>query len=125
MAKARALTEEGMTVYTLTSSYGYPPTTLTGSVERDIVLIPPMIGVKVAVSDHRSSNPGGAELIALATAARRAGLLSGTPGLVTMHMGSGKAKLDPISTYWITRMYRRRTCSRRICCAHQSSSTLA
>lgn len=81
---------------TLTSSYGYPPTTLTGSVERDIVLIPPMIGVKVAVSDHRSSNPGGAELIALATAARRAGLLSGTPGLVTMHMGSGKAKLDPI-----------------------------
>ena len=98
VAKARALTEEGMTVYTLTSSYGYPPTTLTGSVERDIVLIPPMIGVKVAVSDHRSSNPGGAELIALATAARRAGLL---------------------------RMYRRRTCSRRICCAHQSSSTLA
>lgn len=96
VAKARALTEEGMTVYTLTSSYGYPPTTLTGSVERDIVLIPPMIGVKVAVSDHRSSNPGGAELIALATAARRAGLLSGTPGLVTMHMGSGKAKLDPI-----------------------------
>ena len=74
VAKARALTEEGMTVYTLTSSYGYPPTTLTGSVERDIVLIPPMIGVKVAVSDH----------------------LSGTPGLVTMHMGSGKAKLDPI-----------------------------
>ena len=27
VAKARALTEEGMTVYTLTSSYGYPPTT--------------------------------------------------------------------------------------------------
>ena len=49
VAKARALTEEGMTVYTLTSSYGYPPTTLTGSVERDIILVPPMIGVKVAV----------------------------------------------------------------------------
>ena len=59
VAKARALTEEGMTVYTLTSSYGYPPTTLTGSVERDIILVPPMIGVKVAVSDHRSSNQGG------------------------------------------------------------------
>lgn len=48
VAKARALTEEGMTVYTLTSSYGYPPTTLTGSVERDIILVPPMIGVKVS-----------------------------------------------------------------------------
>ena len=96
VAKARALTEEGMTVYTLTSSYGYPPTTLTGSVERDIILVPPMIGVKVAVSDHRSSNPGGEELIALATAARRAGLLSNTPGLVTMHMGDGDGRLDPV-----------------------------
>lgn len=96
VAKARALTEEGMTVYTLTSSYGYPPTTLTGSVERDIILVPPMIGVKVAVSDHRSSNPGGEELIALATAARRAGLLSNTPGLVTMHMGDGEGRLDPV-----------------------------
>lgn len=96
VAKARALTQEGMTVYTLTSAYGYPPTTITGSVEKDIIMIPPMIGVKVAVSDHRSSNPTGEDLIALATAARRAGLLSGTPGLVTMHMGSGKGKLDPV-----------------------------
>lgn len=96
VAKARALTEEGITVYTLTSAYGYPPTTVTGSVERDIVMIPPMIGVKVAVSDHRSSNPTGEDLIDLATAARRAGLLSGTAGLVTMHMGSGKGGLEPI-----------------------------
>lgn len=96
VAKARALTEEGMTVYTLTSAYGYPPTTITGSVEKDIVMIPPMIGVKVAVSDHRSSNPTGEDLIALATAARRAGLLSGTPGLVTMHMGNGKKGLEPV-----------------------------
>lgn len=96
VAKARALTEEGMTAYTLTSAYGYPPTTVTGSVEKDIMMIPPMIGVKVAVSDHRSSNPTGEELIRLATAARRAGLLSCTPGLVTMHMGSGKGKLDSV-----------------------------
>ncbi len=96
VAKARALTEEGMTVYTLTSAYGYPPTTITGSVEKDIVMIPPMIGVKVAVSDHRSSNPTGEDLVRLATAARRAGLLSGTAGLVTMHMGSGAGKLDPV-----------------------------
>lgn len=96
VAKARALIEEGMTAYTLTSAYGYPPTTITGSVEKDIMMIPPMIGVKVAVSDHRSSNPTGEELVRLATAARRAGLLSCTPGLVTMHMGSGKGGLDPI-----------------------------
>ncbi|MBQ2404351.1 MAG: beta-aspartyl-peptidase, partial [Lachnospiraceae bacterium] len=96
VAKARALNEEGMTAYTLTSAYGYPPTTMTGSVEKDIMMITPMIGVKVAVSDHRSSNPTGEDLIDLATAARRAGLLSNTPGLVTMHMGSGKGRLDPV-----------------------------
>ena len=96
VAKARALNDEGMTAYTLTSAYGYPPRTLTGSVEEDIMMITPMIGVKVAVSDHRSSNPTGEDLIALATEARRAGLLSNTPGLVTMHMGSGKGRLNPI-----------------------------
>ena len=96
VAKARALTEEGITAYALTSAYSYPPISITGSVERDIVLIPPIIGVKVAVSDHRSSNPTGEELIRLATAARRAGLLSCTPGLTVMHMGCGSAGLDPI-----------------------------
>lgn len=96
VAKARALNDEGITAYALTSSYGYPPTTLSGSVEKDIMMVPPLIGVKVAVSDHRSSNPGEEELIALGTAARRAGLLSGTPGLVVMHMGSGKAGLEPL-----------------------------
>ena len=96
VAKARALTEEGITAYALTSSYGYPPTSITESVEKDIMMIPPIIGVKVAVSDHRSSNPTGEELIRLATQARRGGLLSGTAGLVTMHMGSGKAVLDPV-----------------------------
>lgn len=96
VAKARALTEEGITVYCLTSYYAYPPTTMTGGVEKDITMITPMIGVKVAVSDHRSSNPSGEDLIALGVQARRAGLISNTPGLVTLHMGSGKGKLEPL-----------------------------
>lgn len=96
VAKARALNDEGLTAYCLTSAYGFPPRTLTDSVEKDIMMIPPMIGVKVAVSDHRSSNPTGEDLIDLVTQARRAGLLSNTPGLVTMHMGSGKKRLEPI-----------------------------
>lgn len=96
IAKARALTEEGITVYTLTNYYAYPPTTVTGSVEKDIVMLTPMIGVKVAVSDHRSSNPTAEDLIALGVQARRAGLVSNTAGLVTMHMGSGKGRLNPL-----------------------------
>jgi len=96
LAKARALNEEGITCYVLTGSYGYPSITITGSVERDITLIDLIIGVKLAVSDHRSSNPQGEEIIKVATAARRAGLLAPCCGLVTMHMGSGKGRLEPI-----------------------------
>lgn len=96
IAKARALQEEGLTVFALTGSYGWPSVTITGSIEKDIVLIPPFIGVKIAVSDHRSSDPDAAVLIQAGTDARRAGLLSGTAGYVTMHMGSGKAGLHPL-----------------------------
>lgn len=96
LQKVRALTEEGITCYMLTGSYGYPPVTLTGGVERDMVLINEVIGVKTAVSDHRSSNPQGEELIRLAAETRRAGLLGSCCGIVTMHMGSGKEGMEPI-----------------------------
>ncbi|MCI8274706.1 MAG: beta-aspartyl-peptidase [Lachnospiraceae bacterium] len=96
VAKAQALNDEGITAYALSSSYVYPPVSLTGNLEKDIMMVEPIIGVKIAVSDHRSSNPTGEELIRLATAARRAGLLSNKPGVVTMHMGAGKGGLDPV-----------------------------
>lgn len=96
VAKARALTEEGITAYCLTGAYGIPSTTITGSVEKDIMMVPPIIGTKIAVSDHRSSNPQGPELIAVASVTRRGGLLANVAGLVTMHMGSGVGKLDPL-----------------------------
>ncbi len=96
VAKARALTEEGITAYCLTGSYGVPTVTITGSIEKDIMMVPPIIGTKVAVSDHRSSNPQGEKLIEIASATRRGGMLANTAGLVTMHMGSGTGKLDPL-----------------------------
>ena len=52
VAKARALTEEGITAYCLTGAYGMPSPTITGSVEKDIMMVPPIIGTKIAVSDH-------------------------------------------------------------------------
>ena len=95
LAKAREFEEAGITCRVLTGSYGYPPVTLTGSVEKDIVLVDLIIGVKTSASDHRSSNITAEELIRLATDARRGGMLSGKAGIVTVHMGSGKDALDP------------------------------
>ena len=94
LAKTRGLCEEGVTCYMLTGAYGYPAPVLTGSVERDILLIDRIIGVKTSMSDHRSSALTGEELIRLAVQARRGGMLAGCAGFVTIHVGSGKGKLD-------------------------------
>ena len=48
--KARALTLSGMTAYILTSYYGLPEKTLTGSVMEDMILIDKVIGCKLAIS---------------------------------------------------------------------------
>ena len=96
VAKAKALNEEGVTAYCLTGAYEYPSPTLTGSVTDDIVYINEVIGVKIAISDHRSSNINADELTRLATQARLAGLESGKVGEVHMHMGNGKKGLSDV-----------------------------
>ena len=95
-AKAKGLTEEGITCYMLTGSYGYPSATLTGDVERDMVLIDRCMGAKIAISDHRSSEITYDELLRLATAVRRGGLLGKKAGLLTIHMGDGRENLNKL-----------------------------
>lgn len=90
VARTKGLKEQGMSAYCLTGSYAYPTHTLTGSVDGDIAFVDEIIGVKVAISDQRSSNISAEELARLATQARTAGLLAGKPGYVHMHTGSGK-----------------------------------
>ena len=90
VARAKALREQGMSAWCLTGSYAYPSTTLTGSVSRDIAFIDEVIGVKIAISDHRSSNISKDELARLATQARTAAFLAKKPGVVHMHTGRGK-----------------------------------
>ena len=94
VAKTKALREFGLTAYCLTGNYSYPSPTLTGSVINDIVFIDEIIGVKIAISDHRSSTMTKESLIKLASDARIAGMLSGKPGIVHLHTGAGKAELD-------------------------------
>jgi beta-aspartyl-dipeptidase (metallo-type) len=88
LAKARALTFEGISCYCHTGSYQVPVTTITGSVQDDIILIPDFIGVgEIAIADHRSSNPTIEELGRIAAQARVGGMLSGKKGIVSIHMG--------------------------------------
>lgn len=96
LAKTKALNEEGITAYCLTGAYEIPSPTLTGSVGDDIMFLQEVIGVKVAISDHRSSHLTKEEMIKLASEARIAGLLSKKPGVVHMHTGTGRQGLQMI-----------------------------
>lgn len=115
--KCRALNEEGVSCYMLTGAYQFPSPTMTGSVIDDIALIDRVIGCKIALSDHRSSNLTKQELIRLASDVRMGGLISGKAGVLVMHMGSGVNRLRhvldavretdiPVRTFWPTHMRR-------------------
>lgn len=96
LAKTKALNEEGITAYMLTGAYEFPSPTITGSVKKDISMIHEIIGVKIAISDHRDSRVTNQELSRLATEARVGGLIGGNAGIVTLHLGDGKEGLEPI-----------------------------
>jgi len=96
VAKTKALKEEGINAYCLTGGYEFPSPSLTGNVKKDIMFIEEVIGIKIALSDHRSSLINNHELGRLVTEARVAGMLSGKAGYVTLHMGDGARSIQPI-----------------------------
>lgn len=96
LAKTKALNENGITTLMHTGSYRYPSLTITDSIQKDIVFIDEIIGVKIALADHRSSQIGIQELKFIGSEARTAGMLSGKAGIVVVHMGDGKKQLQPI-----------------------------
>ena len=96
VAYTKKLRSAGLTAYCLTGSYAFPPPTVTGNVQDDIVYISEVLGVKLAISDHRSSYPTRQELLRLAAQARVAGMLSGKPGYVHLHVGSDPAGLKDL-----------------------------
>ena len=96
VAKAKALTEEGITAYALCGAYGVPSLTITGSIKKDIAFINEIIGLKLAISDHRAPNISVDELIRLASDVRVAGMIGGKAGIIVIHMGDGAGRLDPV-----------------------------
>ena len=96
VAKAKALKEEGISAYCCCGAYGHPGPTITGSISRDIMFVDEIIGLKLAVSDHRAPNIPVDELIRLGSDVRTAGMLSGKAGFVCLHMGGDDRALSPV-----------------------------
>lgn len=90
------LRHEGLSAWCWTAGYHVPPVTLTGSVRGDIAHVECIVGVKTAISDHRSSQPTRDELLRLASEAHVGGLMTGKAGLVHLHVGDGARGLEPI-----------------------------
>lgn len=97
LAKARGLEAEGISALIYTGAYEVPTRTITGSARSDIVLIDKIIGVgEIAVSDHRSSHPSERELARLISEARVGGIISGKAGVVHVHFGDDRTKMEPL-----------------------------
>lgn len=95
LAKAGGLEEEGITAYVYTGSYQVPVRTLTGNIMDDIILLDKVVGTgEIAISDHRSSQPTREEFAKIVADTRVGGILSAKAGLVNIHMGDGKEKLN-------------------------------
>lgn len=96
VAKVKALRQWGISAWALTGSYQLPSPTLTGSVGDDILFIDEIIGVKVAIADHRCSLPTTDELIRLASSARMASLMGRKCGIVHIHVGGDKTGISQL-----------------------------
>ncbi len=98
LAKTKELRLKGLSAYCLTGGYAYPSPTFTGDIHDDIAYIDEILGLKLAMADHRSSYPTEEELIKAASAVRKAGLLSGKKSYLHIHMGDDENPLKTINS---------------------------
>ena len=87
LAKVRALKQEGISGWMYTSNYALPPSLLSKSIRDDLFLVPEVVGVKLAHSDHRSSFPTMDEMLRIISDVRVGGMIAGKPGVLHIHMG--------------------------------------
>lgn len=95
-AKTQAFNVEGITAFMLTGSYWLPSPTICGSVGRDMAYLSPVIGVKLAMADHRGPHFDEKDLATLASEVRTAALIAAKPGIITVHIGMDSDGMDKI-----------------------------
>lgn len=97
IAKVKGLREEGISAYMYTGHYGIPPSTFTGSIRDDLIIVEEVIGVgEIAVSDYRAPQPDARELSRVVIDAQAGGMLSGKAGVTHFHLGEDPDRLAPL-----------------------------
>ena len=87
LAKAYALDREGLSTYIYVGGFVRPWGTITGSVTGDVYAIPKVLGVKVALGEHKASRYADDELIDLAAQLYLTSGLAQKPAVLHAHLG--------------------------------------
>jgi len=91
LAKAYALEREGLSTYVYAGGFVRPWASVTSSVIGDLYAIPKVVGVKVALGEHRASRYRDDELIELAAELHWARGLTGKACVFHAHLGLRRA----------------------------------
>ena len=93
-AKVRSLEQEGISAYMFSGYYGIDTKTITDSIQADMLFIDKVLGVKIAISDIRSSYPTAMELVRKLRDIRVGGMIGGKKGILHLHLGYLPSKMD-------------------------------
>lgn len=96
LARAAALTCEGISAYCYTGGWQRPVPTLTGDPQADVTFIDRVLGVKVAISEPLAPAYSVKELCGLAHAAYTGGRLAGKEAVLHTHIGDLPDGLQPL-----------------------------
>jgi len=93
-AKVKALNQEGITAYMFSGYYGMDTKTITDSIQGDMLFIDKVLGVKIAISDIRSSYPSATDLVRKLRDIMVGGMIGGKKGILHLHLGNLPSKMD-------------------------------
>ncbi|OZV83909.1 hypothetical protein CA850_04550 [Micromonospora echinospora] len=94
LARAYALPVAGPRAWVMAGGFHWPPPTLTGSLLRDLYLLPHLVGVKVALYEHKATCPDLAELTRLLRELEWAAGATGRAALLHVHLGTADGDPD-------------------------------
>jgi beta-aspartyl-dipeptidase (metallo-type) len=107
-APARSLGRDGARLH---GSFQVPPPTMTGSVMRDLLLIPEVIGVgEVAIATGDRRSPRWTSWRASSRMRPSGGALAGKAGVTHFHVGPAPSRCASCTSCWIVTTSARATC---------------
>jgi beta-aspartyl-dipeptidase (metallo-type) len=99
LARVKGLREMGLSAYMYTGGYNVPPSTITGSIRDDIMLLDEIVGAgEVAIADARSTDPNPHELAKLINDAYVGGMLANKAGVTHFHVGDQPKGMSMLRT---------------------------